>query len=154
MEFRTCLRHPGRGVVQLRGESTVELYFSDFKASPWRLLSVPWTARRSNQSILKEISPAYSLKEPMLKLKLQSFGHLMQRTDSFKKDPERRRRRRRKNWRQEKGMTKDEMVGCHHQLDGHEFVQTLGVSDGQEGLACCSPWGCKKSAWLSDWTEL
>ena len=148
MEFRACLRHPGRGVVQLRGESTVELYFSDFKASPWRLLSVPWTARRSNQSILKEISPAYSLKEPMLKLKLQSFGHLMQRTDSFKKDPDAG-----KNWRQEKGMTKDEMVRCHHQLDGHEFEQALGVRDGQGSLQCCSAWGCKESD-TTEWTEL
>ena len=50
-----------------------------------RLLRVPWTARRSNQSILKEISPEYSLEELMLKLKLQYFGHLMQRTDSFEK---------------------------------------------------------------------
>jgi len=50
-----------------------------------RLLRVPWTARRSNQSILKEISPEYSLEELMLKLKLQSFGHLMQITDSFEK---------------------------------------------------------------------
>ena len=50
-----------------------------------RLLRVPWTARRSNQSILKEISPEYSLEGLMLKLKLQSFGHLMQRTDSFEK---------------------------------------------------------------------
>ena len=50
-----------------------------------RLLRVPWTARRSNQSILKEISPEYSLEELMLKLKLQSFGHMMQRTDSLEK---------------------------------------------------------------------
>ena len=50
-----------------------------------RLLRVPWTARRSNQSILKEISPGYSLKGLMLKLKLQYFGHLMQRADSFEK---------------------------------------------------------------------
>ena len=50
-----------------------------------RLLRVPWTARRSNQSILKEISPEYSLEELMLKLKLQYFGHLMQRTDPFEK---------------------------------------------------------------------
>ena len=53
-----------------------------------RLLRVPWTARRSNQSILKEISPEYSLEGLMLKLKLQYFGHLMQRTDSFGKDPD------------------------------------------------------------------
>ena len=50
-----------------------------------RLLRVPWTARRSNQSIIKEIGPEYSLDGVMLKLKLQSFGHLMQRTDSFEK---------------------------------------------------------------------
>ena len=50
-------------------------------------MRVPWTARKSNQSILKEISPEYSLEGLMLKLKLQSFGHLMQRTDSFEKTP-------------------------------------------------------------------
>ena len=53
-----------------------------------RLLTVPWTARRSNQSILKEISPEYSLEGLMLKLKLQYFGHMMQKTDSFEKDPD------------------------------------------------------------------
>ena len=68
-----------------------------------RLLRVPWTARRSNQSILKEISPEYSLERPMLKLKLQYFGHLMQRTDSFEKTLmlgkiEGRRRRGRQRW--------------------------------------------------------
>ena len=57
-----------------------------FKLWCWiRLLRVPWTARRSNQSILQETSPVYSLKGQMLKLKLQYFGHLMQRTDSFEK---------------------------------------------------------------------
>ena len=82
-----------------------------------RLLKVPWTARRSNQSILKEISPEYSLERLMLKLKLQYFGHLMQRTDSLKKNPHYG-----KDWRQEeKGMTEDEVVGWHHQLYGHEF---------------------------------
>ena len=48
-----------------------------------------------------------------------------------------------KDWRQEKGMTEDEIVGWHHQLDGHEFEQALGVGDGQGSLVCCSPWGCK-----------
>ena len=83
----------------------------------WRRLSrVPWTARRSNQSILKEISPEYSLEGLMLKLKLQYFGHLMQRTDSFKD------RDAGKDWRwEEKEPTGDEMVGWHHQRDGHEF---------------------------------
>ena len=82
-----------------------------------RLLRVPWTARRSNQSILKEISPGYSLGVLMLKLKLQYFGHLMRRTDSFEKTPDAG-----KDWRQEeKGMTEDEMVGWHHRLNAHEF---------------------------------
>ena len=62
-----------------------------------------------------------------------------------------------RDWGQEeKGMTEDEMVGWHHQLDGHEFEQALGVSDGQGGLAGCSPWGCKKSdktVW-KNWTKL
>ena len=81
-----------------------------------RLLRVPWTAGRSNQSILKEISPEYSLEGLILKLKLQYFGHLMQRTDSFGNPNAR------KDWRQEeKGKTEDEMFGWHHQLNGHEF---------------------------------
>ena len=59
------------------------------------------------------------------------------------------------DWRQEeKGMTEDEMVGWHHQLNGYEFAQALGVGDGQGGLACCSPWGHKESDRLSNWTEL
>ena len=82
-----------------------------------RLLRVPWTVRRSNQSILREIGPEYSLEGLMLKLKLQYFGHLMRRTDSFEKTLmlgkiEGRRR---------KGMTEDEMVGWYHRLNGHEF---------------------------------
>ena len=81
-----------------------------------RLLRVPWTARRSNQSILKEISPECSLEGLMLKLKLQYFGHLMQRVDSLKKTHAGR------DWGQEgKGTTEDEMAGWHHQLDGREF---------------------------------
>ena len=105
-----------------------------------RLFRVPWTARRSNQSILKEISPEYSFKGLMLKLKLQHFGPLIQRTDSGK-DPDGG-----KDWKQEeKGMTEDEMVGWHHWLDAHESEQTPGVGNGQGGLACCSPWGRKES---------
>ena len=77
-----------------------------------RLLRVPWTVRRYNQSILKEISPEYSLEGLMLKLKLQYFGHLIQRTDIWK-DPDAG-----KDWRQEeKGTTEDEMVGWHHRHD-------------------------------------
>ena len=84
---------------------------------PWcwrRLLRVPWTARRSNQSILKEISPRCSLEGLMLKLKIQYFGHFMR---SVGKDPDAGR-----DWGQEeKGTTEDEVAGWHHQLDGHEF---------------------------------
>ena len=82
-----------------------------------RLLRVPWTARRSNQSILK-ISPGCSLEGLMLKLKLQYFGHLMQRADSFEKTLMLGKIEGR--WRRG-GMTEDEMVRWHHQLNGHEF---------------------------------
>ena len=87
-----------------------------FKLWCWRrLLRVPWTARRSNQYILKEISPRCSLEGMMLKLKLQYFGHLMQRVDSLEKTDAGR------DWGQEeKGTTEDEMAGWHHQLDAHE----------------------------------
>ena len=82
-----------------------------------RLLRVPWTARRSNKSILKEISPGCSLEGLMLKLKHQYFGHLMQRAFLIGKDPDAGR-----DWGQEeKGTTEDEMVGWHHRLNGHEF---------------------------------
>ena len=80
-------------------------------------MRVPWTARRSNESVLKEISPGYSLEGLMLKLKLQYFGHLMQRVDSLEKDSD-------AGWdwgQEEKGTTEDEMAGWHHQLDGREF---------------------------------
>ena len=96
-----------------------------------RLLRVPWTARRSNRSILMEISPEYSLEGLMLKLKLQNFGHLMWRTDSLEKTDAG------KDWKQ-KGATEDEMAGWHHQLDGREFEWTLANDDGQGGLACCN----------------
>ena len=76
-------------------------------------MRVPWTTRRSNQSILKEISPGFSLEGMMLKLKLQYFGHLMRRVDSLEMTDARR------DWGQEeKGMTEDEMAGWHHGLDG------------------------------------
>ena len=112
----------------------------------WRiLLRVPWTARRSNQYILKEISPGCSSEGLMLKLKLQYFGHLMQRADSSEKTLmlgkiEGRRRRGRQ----------DEMVGWDHRLNGHEFKWTLGVGDGQGGLVCCNPWGRKESD-MTEW---
>ena len=82
-----------------------------------RLLRVPWTGRRSNQSILKEISPGCSLEGLMLKLKLQYSGHLTRTADSFEKTLIAG-----KDWQQEeKGTTEDEMVGWHHWLNGHEF---------------------------------
>ena len=81
-------------------------------------MRVPWTARRSNRSILKKISPQYSLEGLMLTLKFQYFGHLMCRTDSLEKTLMLGKIEGR---RKEKGTTEDEMVGRPHQLDGHEF---------------------------------
>ena len=102
-----------------------------------RLLRVPWTARRSNQSILKEITLGYSLEGLMLKLKLQHFGYVMGRVNSLENTPAG------KDWRQKKkGATEDEMIGWHH---WHEFEQTPEDSEGQGSLMCCSPWGRKES---------
>ena len=109
-----------------------------------RLLRVPWTTRRSKQSILKEISPGCSLKGLVLKLKLQHFGHLMWRTDSLEKTLMLGKTESRRRWWQ------DEMVGWHHQLHGHEFEQSPGADDRQGSLAYCSSWGHKKL----DLTEL
>ena len=101
-----------------------------------RLLRVPWTARRSKQSILREISPGCSLEGLMLKLKLQYFGHLMRRGDSFEETLmlgkiEARRRR---------GQQRIEVVGWHHRHNGHAFGWTPGVGDGQGGLEYCASW--------------
>ena len=116
-----------------------------------RLLRVPWTARSSNQSILKEISPGcvhwkdwcWSWNSNTLVTSCEELAHW------------------KRPWRweglgqEEKGTTEDEMVGWHHQLDGNEFEQAPGVGDGQGGLTCCSPRGCKEldmTEWLN-WTE-
>ena len=95
-------------------------------------------ARRSNQSILKEINPEYSLEGLTLKLKLQYFGHLMQTADSLEKtlmlgkiEGKRRSRQRRLRW--------------SDGINGHEFEQTLEDSEGQGSLECCNPWGHKES---------
>ena len=110
-----------------------------------RLLRVPWTARRSNQSILKEISPECSLEGLMLKLKLQYWPPDVKNW-LIRKDPDAG-----KDWRQEnKGTAEDEMVGWHHQLNRHEFEQALGDGEGQGSLACCSPWG-RKELDMTDW---
>ena len=120
-----------------------------FKLWCWRrLLRVTWTARRSNQWILKEISPEYSLERLMLKLKLQSFGPPDVKNWLIGKDPDAGKDRR----QEEKGMTEDEMVGWHHWLNGREFEQTLG--DGEWGETWCAAVHGVAKSWtqLSDWT--
>ena len=105
-----------------------------------RLLRVPWTARRSNQSILRDINPEYSLEGLMLKLTPILWPPDVKNW-LIRKDPEAG-----KEWRQEeKGTKEDEKVGRHRQLDGHEFEHSLGVDDEQGSLACCSSWGRKES---------
>ena len=114
--------------------------FQTVGAEKRRLLRVPWTSRRSNQSILKEISPDYSVEGLILKLKLQYWppdvkSHLIGNDPNAGKD-----------WGlKEKGMTEDKMAGLHCWLSVHEFEQTLGNSEGQGSLACCSSWGHKES---------
>ena len=114
-----------------------------------RLLRVPRTSRRSSQSILKEINPEYSLQGLMLKLRLQYFGHLMQ-SRFIRKDPDVG-----KDWRQEeKAMTEEEMVGCHHSL------MDMSLSRLQELVMDRGTWHAavhgvvKSQTQLSDWTEL
>ena len=133
--------NPGEGVEKRECFCTVggnvNWYRLIFELWCWRrLLRVPWTARRSNQSILKDINPGISLEGMKLKLKLQYFGHLMRRADPLNKTLRLR--------QEEKGMTEDEMVGWHHWLNGHEFEQAPGDGEGQGSLASCSPWGCKE----------
>ena len=112
-----------------------------FELQCWRrLLRVCSTVRRSNQPILGQISPGCSLEGLMLKLKLQYFGHRMWRAELIWKDPHAG-----EDWGQEeKGTIEDEMVGWHHRHNGHGFGWTLGVGDGQGGLACCGSWVCKE----------
>ena len=100
-------------------------------------MRIPWTARRLNQSILKEINTEYSLEGLMLKF--QYFGHLMRRTDSLEKTLML------GKTKEEKRMTEDELVGWQYQLSGHEFEHALGDGEGKGSLARCSPWGCKES---------
>ena len=103
------------------------------------LLRVPWTTRRSKQPVLKEMNPEYSLEGLMLKL--QNFDV---KSQLIRKDPVAG-----KYGRLEKGMTEDEMVGWHHQLNGREFEQTLGDGEGQGSLVCCSPQSHKELDMIS-----
>ena len=112
-----------------------------------RLLRVPWAARRSNQSILKEISPEYSLQGLMMKLKLQYFDHLMCRTDSLGKTLMlgKIEGRRRRGWQRWEGWMSPPSQWTW-------VWASSGVSDGQGSLVCCSAWGCKESdmiEWLN-----
>ena len=138
------------GVLQLCENWTIK------KANCWRidaselwcwrrLLRVPWTARRSNQAILREISPEYSLEGLMLKLKLQYFGHFAKNW-LIGKDPDAG-----KDWRwEEKGPTEDEMVGWHQWFNGHDFEKTSGDSGEPGNLVCCKLWALEELTQLSN----
>ena len=111
-----------------------------FEVCCWRRpLRIPWTARRSNQSVLKEISPEYSLEGLILKLKRRYFGHLMQRADSLEKTDAG------KDWGQnEKEAIEDEMVEWHHLFNGHEFEQISEDSEGQGSLVWLQSMGSQR----------
>ena len=114
-----------------------------------RLLRVLWTARRSYQSIFREINPEYSLEGLMLKLKLQYFSHLMRTAESLEQVPDPGKDCRQK----EKRASEDEMAGWHHGCNGHELGPTSRDGEGKRGLACCSPWDHKESdmtGWLNN----
>ena len=118
-----------------RGTDTFEMWY-------WRrLLRVPWTARRSNQSVLKEINPEYSRKDWCWSWRSYWILWLCDaKSQLITKDPDAG-----KNWRQEKkGMTEDEMVEWLHRLNGHEFERAPGDGEGQGSLVWCSPWGIKE----------
>ena len=127
--------------LAMMNNAALNIYIHDFTLRyMYSFLRVPWPARRSSQSVLKEISPGCSLEGMMLKLKLQYFGHLMWRVDSLEKTDAG------KDWGQEeKGTTEDEMAAWHHRLSGHDSEWTPGVGDGQGGLVCCDSWGRKES---------
>ena len=116
-----------------------------------RLLRVPWNSRRSNQSILKKNQSWIFIGGTDIEAETPTFWPPDAKNWFIWKTPDAG-----KDWRQEeKGTTKDEMVGWHYHLDGHEFEQAVGVGDGQGNLVCCSPWGCKELdtiEWLN-WTE-
>ena len=107
-------------------------------------MRVPWTARQSNQSILKEISPEYSLEGLMLKLKLQYFGHLMRKADSLGKTLMLGKTEGRRKRGQQRTRCLDGIINVH------EFEQAPGDGEGQERQASCSPWGHKEPDTLSN----
>ena len=118
----------------------------DFELWCWRkLLRVPLIAKRSNQSILKEINSEYSLKG------LCWSSNTLAKSQLIGKDPDAR-----KDWGQEeKQGTEGEMVEWHHWLNGHEFQQTSGDGEGQGNLACCSPWGCRvRHTWVTEQQQI
>ena len=124
----------------------------DFELWCWRrLLRVPWTARKSNQSILKEINPEYHWKDWCWSWNSNSLATWCEEPTHLKRP-----------WCWErlkaggKGTIEDEMVGWHHRLDGREFEQAPGVGDGQGSLAHCSPWSCRVGHdWVTElnWTD-
>ena len=105
-----------------------------------RLLRIPWTARRSSQCILREISPACSLEGLLLELETPKLWPPDVKSWLIWKDPD----AGKDSGQEEKGTTEDEMVGWHHQHNGHGFGWTPGAGDGQGGLACCGSWGLKE----------
>ena len=118
-----------------------------FNCGVWEDLRVPWTARRSNQSILKKISPEYSLEGLMLKLTLQYFGHLMWRADSLE-DPDAG-----KDWKwKEEGKTEDEMVGWHHWFNGYGLGGLQELVMDREAWRAVVHGVTKSRTRLSDWT--
>ena len=126
-------------VFSVDSKICISVYY--IHSSIYYFMRVPWTARRSNQSIVKKISPGISLEGMMLKLKLQYFGHLMWSVDSLEKTlmlggigGRRRRGRQRMRW----------LDGITDSMDV-ESEWTPGVGDGQGGLACCDSWGRKES---------
>ena len=150
-----CSQSYGFPVVMYRWKSwtikKAEHWRTDaFQLWCWRrLLRVSWTARRSNQSILKKSNPEYSLEGLMLKLKLQYFGHLMLRANSLEKTLMLGRievKRKRGNRGRDGWMTSSTQWTW--------IWATLGDSNGQANLACCSPWGCKELDTRSDWTTI
>ena len=131
----------------------IEYRMDAFELWCWRrLLRVPWTARRSNQSTQKEISPEHTfIGRTDVEAETPILWPPNVKNWLIWKDPDAG-----KDWRQEeKGTTEDDMVGWHHRINGHESESTPGVGDGQGGLGCCSSWGHKESnttEWLN-WTD-